>query len=306
MDWEAPVDAWSVWLAVALVSIAVAGVVLSFPTGPPPDANQAANAIERTTGSVHDASASYDHDADEVKLERTTISLRNEHGTTHSSLAYGTFVPVLGDDRLERIAHGASLEAEYGYARQSDRRDVGGEFLDDVIGAAENRGEWQPANGELAVRSVRVETGSVLAVSARGAAPADGSSRGSYATDVSITHTADPGSELRFVFSGTRHANHGTDPQTRETTATVTADDSQSVDIELFPDDESDTSALRYPITIEVAVDGSRACSGSLDRGGRTRELCSPGPTADDVASDVDWLTRHPETGAYHVTIVSA
>jgi len=101
MDWEAPVDAWSVWLAVALVSIAVAGVVLSFPTGPPPDANQAANAIERTTGSVHDASASYDHDADEVKLERTTISLRNEHGTTHSSLAYGTFVPVLGDDRLE-------------------------------------------------------------------------------------------------------------------------------------------------------------------------------------------------------------
>jgi len=43
--------------------------------------------------------------------------------------------------------------------------------FDDVIGAAENRGEWQPANGELAVRSVRVETGSVLAVSARRRCP---------------------------------------------------------------------------------------------------------------------------------------
>ncbi|ELY49424.1 DUF7283 family protein [Natronorubrum sulfidifaciens] len=306
MDWEAPADAWFVWVAVALVSVAVAGLALSFPTGLPPDANQAANTIERTTGSIHDASASYDHDADEVKFDRPTVSLRNEHGTTHSSLAYGSFVPVLGDERLETIAHGTPIESEYSDAHQSDQRDAGGEFLEDVVAAAEDNGEWQTANGELAVRTVRVEAGSVHAVSARGTAPDDPSGRSSYATDVSITHTVDPGRELEFVFSGTRHANHGTDPQTREATTTVRADETGEVDIELFPDDESDTNALRYPIELEVSVDGSRACSGTLERDGRSRDLCSTGPTADDVASDVDWLTRHPETGAYHVTIVSA
>jgi len=128
MDWEAPVDAWSVWLAVALVSIAVAGVVLSFPTGPPPDANQAANAIERTT------------EVYTTPVRRTTTTptksnsseppSRCETNTGRHTRVSPTerSSPCWGDDRLERIAHGASLEAEYGYARQSDRRDVGGEF----------------------------------------------------------------------------------------------------------------------------------------------------------------------------------
>jgi len=35
MDLEAPADAWYVWLAVSIISAAVAGIALGLPTGPP-------------------------------------------------------------------------------------------------------------------------------------------------------------------------------------------------------------------------------------------------------------------------------
>ncbi|AHG00753.1 hypothetical protein HALLA_05955 [Halostagnicola larsenii XH-48] len=52
MELEAPADAWYVWLALSIVSIAIVGIVLGLPTGPPPDANEAANTIERTAGNT--------------------------------------------------------------------------------------------------------------------------------------------------------------------------------------------------------------------------------------------------------------
>lgn len=94
MDLEAPVDAWYVWLGVAIVSIGAGLVILSLPSEPPPDANQAANTIDDVATSPHNASAFYDHRADEVKISVTSITLRNDAGEKGASIAFGQMTPV--------------------------------------------------------------------------------------------------------------------------------------------------------------------------------------------------------------------
>lgn len=149
MELESPADAWYVWFGVAIVSVAIAAVAIGLPSGPPPDANAAANAIERVSGSSYDASVAHDHDADEVRIDATRISMRNEHGTTHASIAFGEVVPVMGNDRLENVVYGEVVDDEFGTSQ---------EFIGSIDAALdENGNEWRLGRSELVVRSVSWE-----------------------------------------------------------------------------------------------------------------------------------------------------
>ncbi|MFC7237514.1 hypothetical protein ACFQS4_04660 [Saliphagus sp. GCM10025317] len=154
MDWDAPLDAWYVWMAVALVSLAVAGVALAVPTGPPPDANGAANAIDRIAASPYQASGSYAHDGDEVRVTARTIELRNRHGTSHATVSFGTVVPASGVRGLENVTYGAAYENEYDepYVPPEYR------FLEAVDDAASASPEWRPATGDVVVRRVTLDS----------------------------------------------------------------------------------------------------------------------------------------------------
>lgn len=158
MDWEAPVDGWYVWLAVALVSIAFVGIALSLPSGPPPDANRAANSIDDVAGSNYEASARMEHDADAVKIEGRVIEMRNDHGTSRSNLAFREAVLVNGHDRLENLVYGSSVDDEYNHSSIliSTAYD---NLLTDVDEAWGNRSEWHQADGELVVRTVSWDPG---------------------------------------------------------------------------------------------------------------------------------------------------
>ncbi|RKD97463.1 DUF7283 family protein [Halopiger aswanensis] len=160
MDLETPADAWYTYVAVSLVSVALAGLALGVATGPPPDAPAAANAIEGATGSEYAASATYEHDADRVTIDRQTITMQNEHGTAHSSFSYGVVVPVNGNERLENITDGRSIEAEYDEALRDGDRHAFAEFTRDVETAYdEHTGEAIRADGELRARKVTVDSG---------------------------------------------------------------------------------------------------------------------------------------------------
>lgn len=106
MDLETPVDGWYVFFGVAVVSVAMGGVALGFPSTAPPDAPQAANAVDRAAGSTHNATAQYDHDATFFWIDGKQIALRNEGGTTHASIAFGTMTPAWHDDDLEAVLYG--------------------------------------------------------------------------------------------------------------------------------------------------------------------------------------------------------
>ena len=164
MDFEAPVDAWYIWVGVAVVSLVLVGVVLSLPTQPPPDADRAASTVDRVGGSASQAAASYEHDADEVRVTAGKISMRNDGGTDHAPVAFGTPTPVAAvpaavddaeavHDALVAILHDghpADVRAETGVETQ--------EVVDAVAATNEYvaSGEmaWRPATGTLTVRQV--------------------------------------------------------------------------------------------------------------------------------------------------------
>lgn len=105
MDWETPVDAWYVWVGVTIASLAIAGVVLSLPTQPPPDAARAANTVDRVAGSTQVAAATVDHRAEEIRLGTSRLSMRNDGGTAHATIAFGPVTPVMAvDDATAREA----------------------------------------------------------------------------------------------------------------------------------------------------------------------------------------------------------
>ncbi len=172
MDFEAPVDAWYVWFGVAVASVAIAGVALSLPSQPPPDATGAANTIDTVAGSTHTAEASFDHSADEIRIDTARISMRNDGGTARASLAFGPLTPIgavedaTERDALRSILSGAPpsvvLEGtEFDSVNESELRQAA---EDARANRLDSPPEWQPANDELRVRKLELDGESVVLV----------------------------------------------------------------------------------------------------------------------------------------------
>lgn len=169
MDFEAPVDAWYVWLGVALVSVALIGVAVQLPSQPPPDAAKAANTIDTVASNSHQAAANYKHDAEVVKIDTQRVALRNNGGTERATIAFGPMTPLSAiDDEskrgvLDRILSGerpANVLHEYPF--DSDA------LLDEVAKTRKRLGdegvEWRPADGTLRVRKIDLGGESLLLV----------------------------------------------------------------------------------------------------------------------------------------------
>lgn len=163
MDFEAPVDAWYVWVGVALVSVALTGIVLSLPTQPAPDADRAANTADRVAGSTQRAAGSYEHDADEVKLGTKTISMRNDAGTSHASIAFGSLTPIhaIEDDQrrraLARILHGENPSRVLNETGISDEAELAAGARVARARIDEEGAEWRPAGGTLHIRKLSLD-----------------------------------------------------------------------------------------------------------------------------------------------------
>ncbi len=168
MDFEAPADAWYVYVAVVIISATFAGIAVGIPSAPPPDATQTANTIEGVTASEFAGSASYEHDADIVRIDHQTITMKNDHGESHASFSYGTVVPVNGDDRLENIVNGQSFEDAFEEELADPNTDGSGTFFGKVASAdEENTGEDLYAKGELVARTIAIEEDSAVGIEAR-------------------------------------------------------------------------------------------------------------------------------------------
>jgi len=152
MDFEAPVDAWYVWMGVAVVSLSIAGVALSLPTTAPPDANAAANTVDSVGSKPYTASATYEHDADQYWASNETILLRNDGGTTRATIRFGLMAPAWPKDDLRDVVYGASPEDVYGAGNLDDfKRDV--QAARRAAWDGDDR-VWAPASGELTARKV--------------------------------------------------------------------------------------------------------------------------------------------------------
>lgn len=149
MDLEAPADAWYVWVGVALVSVAFAGVALSLPTIPPPDANAAANTIDRVAANDYGASATYDHDAEQFRVGPTQLWLRNQGGTSRATVAFGTMTLARYNESLEAVLYGGDV------GEQFDDREEFEEAVEDARDETiASREQWRSTSGKLRVKRV--------------------------------------------------------------------------------------------------------------------------------------------------------
>jgi hypothetical protein len=103
---DAPLDAWYVWIGLAVASGAAFGVAGAMPAGSSPDAAGAATTVDGVAASPHAAVGSHPlPNADAVRVGRDALSFRGPGGTAHADLGYGPVTPVTGGD-LEVVLRG--------------------------------------------------------------------------------------------------------------------------------------------------------------------------------------------------------
>ncbi len=153
MEFESPMDGWYTWVAVALVSIGLAGVAVSLPDEPPPDADRAAGVLDRVGASEYGAAATLDHDAEAVRVGPERIAMRNGGGTDRARLSFGPVLPVYTLDLTadQRTTLDGVLAGERTLpAGLADTLEEGLSVLETATG------EWRPTTGTLRARAVAV------------------------------------------------------------------------------------------------------------------------------------------------------
>ena len=154
---DAPVDAWYVWLGLAVASIAVFGSASSLPTTPPPDAADAADTVDAVAADDYETTAEHPLSASAVRIGPHRIALRNDAGTGHAEFAFGPVTPVARDSRLERVLHGTPVDVAF-----DDRQ----AFRQAVIDARTRDPTWVETDRSLIVRRISWEGQDVTLVGA--------------------------------------------------------------------------------------------------------------------------------------------
>lgn len=142
---DVPVDATYVWIGVSAVSIAVFGVAVELPSATPPDATDAARAIDAIAAGPPGSDATHELTAERIRLGSTRIGLDGTGGRTHATFAFGPVTPALADVRLEEILAGERPASVFESANA---------FAAAVERARDSSPAWRPAPGTLDGRRV--------------------------------------------------------------------------------------------------------------------------------------------------------
>lgn len=153
--YDVPLDAWYVWLGLAVVSGAAFGVASSVPAAPPPDAAGVATTVDGVAASPHPAVGKHPlPNADAVRVGRDTLSLRGPGGTEHSTLGYGPVTPATANESLGTVLRGVPPERVF---------ESPAEFRRAIESARGNDPAWHPTD-ELVVRRISWEGTDVVLV----------------------------------------------------------------------------------------------------------------------------------------------
>ena len=144
---DAPIDAWYVWLGVALASTVAFGLSVSLPRAPPPDAASVADTVDGVAASPHATTAKHPVSADAVRIGTSRVSVRRDGNAAHATFAYGPVTPVSPGSALWDVVRGAPPERAF---------DSPAAFRRAVEAARERPSEWRPTD-ELTARRVSWE-----------------------------------------------------------------------------------------------------------------------------------------------------
>jgi hypothetical protein len=151
---EAPLDAWYVWLGLAAVSATAVGVAAGLPAAPPPDVDGAAETVDRIAASEHGTVAERPlPNTDAIRVGTDVLSLRGPGGTTHAPVAYGPATPATNGSLVD-VLHGTPPERVFDSPAHLRR----------VAAAARDRRPAWSETDRLIVRRIRWEGTDVVLV----------------------------------------------------------------------------------------------------------------------------------------------
>lgn len=139
-----PVDAWYIWVGVALASVLVLGLVSAFPTAPPPDAAGVAETVDTVASDSYPATATHAVAADRVSVHPECVRLRGEGGTARATFAFGPVTPAT-DGRLRRVLDGVPPDEAF---------DDPEALRQAAIEAGTREPQWIATDGTVRVRQV--------------------------------------------------------------------------------------------------------------------------------------------------------
>lgn len=104
---EVPLDAWYVWIGLAVIASATVGVASTLPSALPPDAAGSARTVDSVAASEHAAVGKHPlSNAESVRIGADSISLRGPGGTEHAAFGYGPVTPVDRGSALASVLRG--------------------------------------------------------------------------------------------------------------------------------------------------------------------------------------------------------
>jgi hypothetical protein len=119
---DVPVDAWYVYLGLAVASGATVTLAGAMPAAAPPDATGAARTVDSVAASQHASVGSHPlADADAIRVGADTLSLRGPGGTTHAGLGYGPVVLAPEGTSLGRVLRGEPPEQVFASPARFER-----------------------------------------------------------------------------------------------------------------------------------------------------------------------------------------
>ncbi len=151
---ETPLDAWYVWIGLAIVSSAAVGVVGVLPSAAPPDASGTAGVVDGVAASEHVAVEKHPlPNTDTARIGTNSVSLRGPGGDRTEAFGYGPVTPVRSGSVLEPVLRGEPPDRVL---------DSPGAFERATVRAQEIEPRWE-ATERLVVRRVSWgETDAVL------------------------------------------------------------------------------------------------------------------------------------------------
>lgn len=150
-----PLDAWYVWIGLAIVSSTAFGVVAALPSAAPPDASGAARTVDSVATSEYDALGKHPlSNVETARIGPNSISVRGSGGNDHASFGYGPIVPVVDQERLRSTLLGSPPDRAFRTSEAFER---------EIRRAQTTEPTWQGID-ELVVRRVRWEGVDVVLV----------------------------------------------------------------------------------------------------------------------------------------------
>lgn len=141
---EAPLDGLYAWVGLAVVSVAVLGVTVAFPSAPAPDAAGAAGTVDTVAGG-YPATGEHGIEAQRVRITPSRIVLDGEGGTASAAFRQTPVTPARLDDRLWRVLHGEPPSTVF---------DSSEAFVAAARDARETETRWRAAPDRLRVREI--------------------------------------------------------------------------------------------------------------------------------------------------------